>query len=175
MIKNEMIAWWWRVLCWGCFLLWSCAPVTRQGPSTASLKKSESPLASPVKEQIKVIAESQKPDPSPEGPSKQLPPAGPSALDLQTAKNLVATALRHYRGGEYQQGEALLKQAILLHPFSAPAKILLGKIFLIRGSAERDQALLDNARLMFEMARAIDPGSREATLLLELFQEAPSD
>ena len=50
------------------------------------------------------------------------------------------------------------------------ANLLLGKIFLIRGAANRDLTMMDNARLMFEMAKAMEPENREVTTLLELFR-----
>jgi hypothetical protein len=53
------------------------------------------------------------------------------------------------------------------------ATLVLGKILLIRGAAARDPALLASARLMFEMARALDPSLREPVVLLELFAPAP--
>ena len=63
----------------------------------------------------------------------------------------------------------MLKESITIFPFLAQAQLTLGKIFLIKGSAARDIALLNSARLMFEMARAIDPGQAEIQTLLELF------
>jgi hypothetical protein len=78
-----------------------------------------------------------------------------------------------YRNGSYGEAEQLLKQAMALYPFVAEGNLTLGKIFLIRGSATRDPALIDSARLMFEMARAMDGDAREADLLLELFHTVP--
>ena len=78
-----------------------------------------------------------------------------------------------YRKGSYDRAEKVLKQAMTLYPFVAEGNLTLGKIFLIRGSATRDPALIDSARLMFEMARAMGGDSREADMLLELFQSVP--
>jgi len=74
-----------------------------------------------------------------------------------------------YERGAYQEAEEALIEAISLHPFLPQANLVLGKVLLIRGSAARDRALLNGARLMFEMARAIDPKLREPALLLRLF------
>jgi len=60
-----------------------------------------------------------------------------------------------------------------LYPFLAEANLLLGKIFLIRGAATLDRTLIDHARLMFEMAKSLDPTLRETDLLLELFAPPP--
>ena len=68
-----------------------------------------------------------------------------------------------------------LKKSISLYPFIPMANILLGKIFLIRGSATRDYTLINNARLMFEMARALEPDSAESETLLELLGARPME
>lgn len=81
----------------------------------------------------------------------------------------IKRAQKLYAIGEYDRAEALLKESITLFPFLAQAQLILGKIFLIKGSAARDMALLNSARLMFEMAGAIDPGQAEIQTLLELF------
>ena len=85
------------------------------------------------------------------------------------AQKKIKQAKKLYSTGNYDQAETLLKESITTFPFLAQAQLTLGKIFLIKGSAARDMALLNSARLMFEMARAIDPGSAEVQTLLELF------
>ncbi len=83
--------------------------------------------------------------------------------------------LHAYRNGDYDQAEGLLKEAVTLYPFMPEASLALGKILLLRGSATRDRALINNARLMFEMARALKPDLREVKELLELFQPPPDE
>ena len=85
------------------------------------------------------------------------------------AQKKIKKAKKLYAAGQYDEAEALLKESITLFPFLAQAQLTLGKVFLIKGSAARDMALLNSARLMFEMARAIDPASAEVQTLLELF------
>ena len=85
------------------------------------------------------------------------------------AQKKIKKAKKLYSTGQYDQAETLLKESITAFPFLAQAQLTLGKIFLIKGSAARDMALLNSARLMFEMARAIDPGQAEVQTLLELF------
>jgi tetratricopeptide (TPR) repeat protein len=85
------------------------------------------------------------------------------------AQKKIKRAKKLYSTGEYDKAEILLKESITAFPFLAQAQLTLGKIFLIKGSATRDMALLNSARLMFEMARAIDPGQAEVQTLLELF------
>ena len=106
-------------------------------------------------------------------PPKPAPP--PDARTAAKARKMIQRGRTHYRKGEYDQAEQLLRQAIALHPFFAQANLVLGKIFLIRGSALRDRALVNSARLMFEMARALDPKLREPAVLLELFLEQPPE
>ena len=91
------------------------------------------------------------------------------------AKKLIHRGRNLYAKGDYERAEALLKEAMVLYPFFAEANLLLGKIFLIRGSAARDRVMIDSARLMFEMARALDPEMREPTVLLELFSVLPPE
>ena len=67
----------------------------------------------------------------------------------------------------------MLKESVTLYPFVAQANLLLGKVFLIRGSAARDLSLIHSARLMFEMAHALDASLREAEILLDLFLAPP--
>jgi tetratricopeptide (TPR) repeat protein len=94
---------------------------------------------------------------------------------LGRAQALVEVANKQYRAGEYDKAEASLKEAVTLYPFVAEANLLLGKVFLLRGSALRDVSLVNSARLMFEMAHTIDPTMREAELLLGLFHQAPPE
>ncbi len=98
------------------------------------------------------------------------PTSRASPDDIARARALVAHGDLCYRKGDYTCAENALQQAITAYPFVAEANVLLGKIFLIRGSASRDRTLLESARLMFEMARAIDPELREAQVLLDLFR-----
>jgi tetratricopeptide (TPR) repeat protein len=103
-------------------------------------------------------------------------PAAPlDAKDAARAHRLVARGRALYAKGEYDDAEEVLKEAVTLHPFIAEANLALGKIFLIRGSALRDRAMINSARLMFEMARALDPDMREAAVLLQLFLAAPPE
>lgn len=83
--------------------------------------------------------------------------------------------MQNYSKGEYDRAEELLKEAVTLYPFLPEANLALGKIFLIRGSALRDRAMINSARLMFEMARALDPNMREPAVLLQLFQSSPPE
>ena len=85
------------------------------------------------------------------------------------AQKKIKKAKKLYSTGQYDEAERLLKESITIFPFLAQAQLTLGKIFLIKGSAARDIALLNSARLMFEMAQAIDPGEAEVQTLLELF------
>jgi tetratricopeptide (TPR) repeat protein len=100
-------------------------------------------------------------------------PAPPNPADVARARALVKRGELLYRNGEYDQAEAVLKESVTLYPFLAQANLLLGKIFLIRGSAGRDVSLIHSARLMFEMAHALDSSLREAEILLDLFLAPP--
>ncbi len=91
------------------------------------------------------------------------------------ARRLIQRGRALYEKGEYERAETVLKEAVTLYPFVAEANLVLGKIFLIRGSATRDRAMINSARLMFEMARALDPNMREPAVLLELFLAAPPE
>jgi tetratricopeptide (TPR) repeat protein len=97
----------------------------------------------------------------------------PNPEDVARARALVKRGELLYRHGEYDQAEAVLKEAITAYPFLAQANLLLGKIFLVRGSATRDMSLIQSARLMFEMAHALDSSLREAEVLLDLFVAPP--
>ncbi len=83
--------------------------------------------------------------------------------------------MRLYREGQYGQAEEKLKLSISLYPFMAETNLVLAKILLIRASAARDMTLYTNARLMLEMARALDPRSREVEQLLELVRQPQAD
>jgi tetratricopeptide (TPR) repeat protein len=96
---------------------------------------------------------------------------GPSTETQAEAQRHLVAAEKHYRRGRYDAAEAALKEALALYPFLPRVSLLLGKIYLIRGSSARDEALLASARLMFEMAAAQDQELREAVLLLQLFRE----
>jgi tetratricopeptide (TPR) repeat protein len=100
-------------------------------------------------------------------------PLPPNPADVARARALVKRGELLYRNGEYEQAEVVLKESISTYPFLAQANLLLGKIFLIRGSAAREVSLIHSARLMFEMAHAIDSSLREAHILLDLFHAAP--
>ena len=99
---------------------------------------------------------------------KKMPPANPA--EVARAKRLLEKGLLAYRKGDYDRAEDYLKQAMTVYPFLAEANLALGKIFLIRGSASLDRSLINNARLMFEMAHTLDPNLHETDLLLELFR-----
>ncbi|MEZ0314010.1 MAG: hypothetical protein ACAI38_19735 [Myxococcota bacterium] len=101
----------------------------------------------------------------------------PSASDavadhkaLAEAQELLKQGLAAYHVGAYDEAENLLKRSITLYPFLAPANLALGKIFLLKGAANHDEALIQSARLMFDMAHQIDPSLREPLVLLELFK-----
>tara|TARA_B100000676_G_C17868967_1_gene727530 strand:+ start:348 stop:824 length:477 start_codon:yes stop_codon:yes gene_type:complete len=94
----------------------------------------------------------------------------PHPSDMRQAKILLSQGETYYRKGAYFEAEGLLKEAITIYPFLASANLMLGKIYLIRGSAIKDPILLENARMMFEMAKALEPTAKESDLLLELFQ-----
>ena len=97
------------------------------------------------------------------------PQKPPDPREVAKAQKLVQTGLRLYRRGHYGRAQAKLKEALVIYPFLPKANLALGKILLIRGSAKRDRALMNSAKLMFEMAAALDPEAREARTLLELF------
>jgi len=101
------------------------------------------------------------------------PPPPPDPKSVAKARRLVKKGLAFYYEGDYDAAEGHLKEAILIYPFLAEANLALGKIFLIRGSATRDPALINSARLMFEMAHALDEKGRETHVLLQLFMSQP--
>ena len=102
----------------------------------------------------------------PTSPPKQTPP---DAKAVAEASELARRGLEAYQQGRYDEAEGLLKRSITLHPFLAQANLGLGKIFLLRGAAAHDEALIDSARLMFQMAHNNDPSLREPEILLQLF------
>jgi hypothetical protein len=97
-------------------------------------------------------------------------PSPPDPKIVAKAKKLLQRGVTHYSRGEYDKAEEALREAVLLYPFLPEANLVLGKVFLVRGSASRDRTMVSSARLMFEMAYALDPELREAAVLLELFQ-----
>jgi len=120
------------------------------------------------------------PDPAPavaSPPAATTRPAPPAATpeEIARARGLVDKGVKLYREGQYAQAEDVLKQGITLYPFMADANLVLAKILLIRASASRDMTLYNNARLMLEMARALDPGSREVEQLLELVRQPTAE
>jgi tetratricopeptide (TPR) repeat protein len=98
-----------------------------------------------------------------------------SPAEIARAKALVVKGVELYRDGEYTQAEESLKQAIEIYPFMAQANVVMAKILLIRASATKDMTLYANARLMLEMARALDPSSREIAELLELIRQPTTE
>ena len=86
------------------------------------------------------------------------------------AQELLREGLAAYHVGAYEEAETLLKRSITLYPFLAQANLALGKIFLLKGAATHDEALIQSARLMFDMAHNLDPALREPLVLLELFK-----
>jgi len=107
--------------------------------------------------------------------AKQVEPTVVTIEDMRRAQDLVARAAKHFERGGYDDAEELLKSAITISPFIAEANLILGKIFLVKGAAVRDRTMITNARLMFEMAKTLDPSLREAQMLLELFSQSGDD
>ena len=130
----------------------------------------EFPVASP-----KPVRPAEPPRPSSPVAATASTPSTPTVtseeevFDVRTATTLAVEAEKAYIRGDYVSAEAKLKQAITIYPFLSRGYLLLGKVLLIRGSAEHDTGLLNNARLMFEMALAMDPALEEADRLLRLF------
>jgi len=145
------------------------------GPAGSPVPGSESAAnngkhgqADPVRSAI--LAPSANPIPKPPPPGA---PPPPNPKMVSHARRLMQRGVNHYHRGEYDKAESLLKEAITMYPFLPKANLVLGKILLIRGSAERDTAKIESARLMFEMARALNPELREPAVLLELFVAPP--
>jgi hypothetical protein len=107
-------------------------------------------------------------------PVRRASPA-PNPEHVAKARQRARQGVEAYRDGDYDRAEFLLKEAITFYPFLPDANMTLGRIFLIRGSASRDRALITSARTMFEMTRAMDPNLREVQVLLDLFHEAPPE
>lgn len=120
-----------------------------------------------------------RPAPLARAPAKRPPAPAPvssiSPAEVQQARQLAEQGVRLYREGQYGQAEEKLKLSISLYPFMAETNLVLAKILLIRASAARDMTLYTNARLMLEMARALDPRSREVEQLLELVRQPQAD
>ena len=92
------------------------------------------------------------------------------AAELDEALRLTEDGRRSYLDGHYDNAERVLKDALLLYPFLPEARLLLAKVLLVRGAAGRDLATLKLAKLMLEMALAMQPDLQEAVQLLELFR-----
>ena len=108
-------------------------------------------------------------------PKTESIPKGPSETDMQRAGELKRMDNVAYTKGLYDEAEALLKRSILLYPMMPLANLLLGKVFLVRGSAIQDYGMIRSARTRFEMERTIDPSLAETDILLELFWARPVD
>ena len=93
------------------------------------------------------------------------------SAELDEALRLTDEGRRFYLDGRYDSAERVLKDALLLYPFIPEARLLLAKVLLVRGAAGRDLATLKLAKLMLEMALAMQPDLQEATQLLELFEQ----
>ena len=91
-------------------------------------------------------------------------------VELNEALKLTSEGRRSYLEGRYDNAERVLKDALLFYPFLPEARLLLAKVLLVRGAAGRDLATLKLAKLMLEMALAMQPDLEEATQLLELFR-----
>lgn len=139
---------------------------------------SMSPKAPPPAEPAAARPESEPPAPTPEPEPTKPEPVAPQPTpepDPETKANAQThyeTGKALFREGRYDEAELELKEALNLYPFMAAANLVLGKVFLIRGAAARDQVMIDSARLMFKMALSIDPDLREADVLLSLFSES---
>ena len=91
-----------------------------------------------------------------------------SDQDLAMGLELTGKGRAAYFDGDYDAAERSLKDALLVYPFLPEARLLLAKVLLVRGAAGRDLATLKLAKLMLEMALAMQPELIEATQLLEL-------
>lgn len=143
------------------------APMAPQAPATAS-------GAAPS---VTGAAEAAQAGPSAVGRPPVGPPA-PKPIDpklIAEANAFVVRGQKAFQRGQYEEAEAQLKQALTLYPFLAQANLTLGKIFLLRGAANKDYALIESARLMFEMARTLDPQLTEPAVLLDLFKGPGGD
>ncbi|MBI5508503.1 MAG: hypothetical protein HY903_07105 [Deltaproteobacteria bacterium] len=129
------------------------------------------PMATP---QISSRKSAATPPPARSPPPASSPPPPPDPAQVAKANAFVTQAQELYRAGAYEKAEAAVKESLVIYPFLPEANLLMGKIFLLKGSATRDPALVHSARLMFEMAHTLDPSMREADVLLELFRHEPS-
>ncbi|MBC7793856.1 MAG: tetratricopeptide repeat protein [Clostridia bacterium] len=114
--------------------------------------------------------EEQEARPARSTPSPRSNSASTSAAAIAEASDLAKRGNEAYKLGRYDEAESLLKRSITVYPFLAQANLGLGKVFLLRGAAAHDEALVDSARLMFQMAQKNDPSLREPEILLQLFQ-----
>ncbi len=101
--------------------------------------------------------------------------AGADPKAVAEARSLLKQGVAAYHVGAYDEAENLLKRSITIYPFLAPANLALGKVFLLKGAASRDESLIESARLMFDMAHTIDPSLREPVIMLELFKPRGSN
>lgn len=134
--------------------------VTSEEPARPSARaESPAPARSPA-------PASQPPPTKPAHPT----PAGVDPKVVAEASDLAKRGLEAYSLGHYDEAENLLKRSITVYPFLAQANLGLGKVFLLRGAASHDRALIDSARLMFQMAHSNDPELREPEILMKLFE-----
>ncbi|MEO1171895.1 MAG: hypothetical protein AAFX94_07560 [Myxococcota bacterium] len=117
-----------------------------------------------------IVETAPSPDPAPKPVEPEATPE-PDPATRAEAERRYEQGHEMFRQGRYDQAELELKEALNLYPFMAEANLVLGKVFLIRGAAARDQVLINSARLMFKMANSIDPSLREAGILLGLFTD----
>lgn len=171
-----------RHTAWPCAMLaglW-LAGCAAEGPGSAAAPPRPAPAQAPrVQQPAKPTAASAAP---PAAAARQSPapakPAGPPPIDpkvVSEAQAHLGRGLKAFQRGEYDEAEQQLKAAMTLYPFFAQANLALGKIFLIRGAAGKDYGLISSARLMFEMARALDPAMREPEILLDLFRSSMAE
>ncbi len=160
--------WAWVLALASVVLIAGCRPSTRTREAKAA-PSARVPKADPASKPKPKV---QKPIPPPKKPSPVVKTEARRAgqVEMAEAKKRLKKARRLFGRGDYERAEVLLKEAITIFPFVPEANLLLGKIFLIRGAANRDLMMMDNARLMFEMARAMEPDNREISTLLELFR-----
>ena len=148
------------------------APVDESGAGSAVFTQAPSPKTATTIPAETSPTNTQRP--AADSTTKKDVPFVPSSdpKDILRAKKLVEKGVRLYHVGEYDAAETTLKEAMTIYPFLAEANLTMGKILLVKGSATRDRSLIDSSRLMFEMARALDPSLKESELLLDLFHHA---
>ena len=156
---------WILVVCLAGFWVGCRTTTVRKAPKHSSAQVSKEKKTPPPK-----VAPAPKPSPIVKTPERRV-----GQVAMREAQKKLKNARRLFGRGDYAAAEALLKEAITIFPFVPEANLLLGKIFLIQGAANRDLAMMDNARLMFEMAKAMEPENREITTLLELFRARRPD